>query len=45
VSARALAKQYGMEELRDYLSRSRREIDKMRGWRFAVEAGAKTSGR
>jgi hypothetical protein len=31
VSARVLAKQYGMEELRDYLDRSRREIDKMRG--------------
>ena len=30
VSARALAKQYGMEELRDYIHRSRREIDKMR---------------
>ena len=35
VSARALAKKYGMEELREYLTRSRREIDKMRGWRFA----------
>ena len=32
VSARALAKRYGMEELRDYLARSRREIDRMRGW-------------
>ena len=31
VSARALAKQYGLEELRDYLSRSRREIDRKRG--------------
>jgi predicted amidohydrolase len=41
VSARALAKQYGMEELRDYLMRSRREIDKMRGWRFASDAGGK----
>lgn len=40
VSARALAKQYGMEELRDYLSRSRREIDRMRGWRFS-EGGVK----
>lgn len=30
-SARALAKQYGLEELRDYLSRSRREIDQRRG--------------
>jgi hypothetical protein len=34
VSARALAKEYGLEELRDYLARSRREIDKMRGWGF-----------
>lgn len=30
ISARALAKQYGMEELRDYINRSRRDIDKMR---------------
>lgn len=35
VSARALARQYGLEELRDYVDRSRRAIDKMRGWRFA----------
>ena len=39
VSARALARQYGMEELRDYLNRSRQAIDKMRGRRFASEAG------
>ncbi len=38
ISARELAKRYGMEELRDYLSRSRREIDKMRGWEFAGKA-------
>jgi len=31
VSARALARKYGLEELRDYIERSRREIDKMRG--------------
>lgn len=31
VSARALAHEYGLEELRDYLERSRREIDRMRG--------------
>jgi predicted amidohydrolase len=31
VSARDLARQYGMEELRDYVDRSRREIDKRRG--------------
>ncbi len=30
VSARALAKQYGLEELRDYIDRSRREIDARR---------------
>ena len=31
VSARALAKEYGLEELRDYIDRSRREIDARRG--------------
>jgi predicted amidohydrolase len=31
VSARALARQYGLEELRDYVDRSRRQIDAMRG--------------
>ena len=31
ISARALAQEYGLEELRDYLTRSRREIDAMRG--------------
>ncbi len=31
VSARALAKQYGLEELRDYKARSQTVIDKMRG--------------
>ena len=35
VSARALAKSYGLEELRDYIDRSRRDIDQMRGWAFA----------
>lgn len=35
VSARALARQEGLEELRDYVNRSRREIDAMRGWPFA----------
>lgn len=38
VSARALARQYGMEELRDYINRSRREIDKMRGSSFSSGA-------
>src|SRR2546430_4219159 len=30
ISARGLARQYGLEELRDYIDRSRREIDKRR---------------
>ena len=34
VSARALAREYGIEELRDYINRSRREIDKRRGMRL-----------
>ena len=38
VSARELAKQYGMEELRDYIDRSRRDIDNMRGFPFAKKA-------
>jgi hypothetical protein len=38
VSARALAHQYGMEELRDYINRSRREIDQMRGRSFSSSA-------
>jgi predicted amidohydrolase len=36
VSARALARQYGLEELRDYLDRSRREIDLKRGCAFGA---------
>lgn len=35
VSARALAKQYGMEELRDYVNRSRTQIDAMRARQLA----------
>ena len=35
VSARALARAYGLEELRDYIARSRREIDALRGWALA----------
>ena len=35
VSARALAQEYGLEELRAYIRRSRREIDAMRGFPFA----------
>ena len=34
VSARKLAHEYGLEELRDYIDRSRREIDAMRGSSF-----------
>lgn len=35
VSARALARQYGLEELTHYINRSRCEIDKCRGWEFS----------
>lgn len=38
VSARALARQYGLEELRHYIERSRTAIDKRRGWEFAARA-------
>ena len=34
ISTRETAQKYGMEELRDYQNRSRREIDRMRGWPF-----------
>jgi predicted amidohydrolase len=34
VSARELATSYGMEELREFISRSRRLIDERRGWPF-----------
>ncbi|MEO6830258.1 MAG: carbon-nitrogen hydrolase family protein, partial [Acidobacteriaceae bacterium] len=34
VSARQLAQQYGLEELRHYINRSRCEIDRCRGWEF-----------
>lgn len=37
VSAREMAKQYGMEELRHYLDRSRRSIDERRGWQYAAK--------
>jgi beta-ureidopropionase len=37
VSARKLAKQYGLEELRDYLDRSRRSIDARRGWKYEAK--------
>ncbi len=35
VSARELARQYGLEELRHYINRSRVEIDRCRGWEFS----------
>lgn len=35
VSARELARRYGLEERRPYLNRSRCEIDKTRGWQFS----------
>jgi len=35
VSAHALALQYGLEELQQYKTRSRSEIDKCRGWEFS----------
>jgi hypothetical protein len=37
VSARELAQQYGMEELRHYLDRSRRAIDGRRGWQYEAK--------
>jgi predicted amidohydrolase len=40
VSARELARTYGLEELRHYLDRSRVAIDQRRGWKFAKEAAA-----
>ena len=38
VSARALARQYGLEELRHYIQLSRVAIDKLRGWEFSGKA-------
>ena len=35
VSARAVARQYGLIERRPYLKRSRSEVDKARGWQFS----------
>ncbi len=35
VSARKLAQQYGLVELYPYITRSRQQIDKLRGWEFA----------
>ncbi|NLG51208.1 MAG: carbon-nitrogen hydrolase family protein [Chloroflexi bacterium] len=38
VSARELARQYGLEELRDYIARSRQSIDALRGSPFRSDA-------
>ncbi|MGD0498181.1 MAG: carbon-nitrogen hydrolase family protein [Bryobacteraceae bacterium] len=35
VSARELARQYGLEERRPFISRTRCDIDQMRGWEFS----------
>jgi predicted amidohydrolase len=35
VSARALARKYGLEERRPYLNRSRSVVDQARGWQFS----------
>jgi predicted amidohydrolase len=35
ISARKLASEYGLEELRHYINRSQCEIDKCRGWEFS----------
>jgi predicted amidohydrolase len=35
ISAREVARSYGLEELRPYINRSRAEIDKCRGWEFS----------
>ena len=35
VSARELARQYGLEERRHYINRSRCQIDELRGWQFS----------
>jgi len=37
ISARKLASDYGLEELRHYLDRSRLAIDKRRGWEFSAK--------
>lgn len=37
VSARKLAAEHGLEELRPYLARSRREADQLRGWEFPAK--------
>lgn len=38
ISARELARQYGLEELPHYIARSRAGIDKLRGWEFSAKA-------
>jgi hypothetical protein len=43
VSARKLAAQYGLEEIRPYMARSRREADRHRGWEFPARPGGPVS--
>jgi len=45
LSARALARQYGLEELRDYIHRSRRVIDNKRGGKLASPPAGAISER
>ena len=45
VSARDLAKSYGMEELRDYIDRSRHEIDRMRDAASRMRTTGSSSAR
>ncbi|MGA2865534.1 MAG: carbon-nitrogen hydrolase family protein [Verrucomicrobiota bacterium] len=45
VSARGLGQQYGLEELRTYLRRSRVEIDQRRGWKLAEPSRAGAGGK
>jgi predicted amidohydrolase len=44
VSARSLARAYGLEELRDYIDRSRRQIDEMRARQLAAGVPAMVGG-
>jgi hypothetical protein len=34
----SIGRQYGLEELRHYIERSRVAIDKLRGWEFSAKA-------
>jgi predicted amidohydrolase len=44
VSARSLARAYGLEELRDYIDRSRRQIDEMRARQLVAAVPAMAGG-